>query len=444
MHDPAVEEIGEPPSLDRSGRPRGPDRVHELVGDDPEEDRPAQDGRQLLPRPHVRDQRDQDCAVEEEPRVGRVAQELERDRDHDRPDHDARLAAGAAQDHHRVERDQERQVEVLREDAELDGGEDRSGEPCRGGAEHEREDLHPVDRDAHHLGRERVLAQRPPRPAGARLVQQVEADEHEREHDERQPEVALRRTELDPEDLHRVEARDPIRAAGEVRGRVVPGQRDPVRIRGQDDEDLREEQGDDREVVADQAPRRQAEHEPEQRRRDHHDHDRHLGGPVDAELLGRENRVGVGAEAVEGDVAEVEQAGVAHDDVEAERQQAEEDGVDRDADDVVRVGHERHERGQADDDRQARPRRHPVERADERCRPAGPQRRALALASHPLVDADPWAGLGCGRRLGCAGVVRPGHQTFWMSPRPSSPDGRTSRIAIRIEKTKKSWKVDET
>ena len=226
-------------------------------------------------------------------------------------------------------------------------------------------------------------------------------------------------------------------------GRVVPGQRDPVRIRGQDDEDLREEQGDDREVVADQAPRRQAEHEPEQRRRDHDDHDRHLGGPVDAELLGGEDRVGVRAEAVEGDVAEVEQAGVAHDDVEAERQQTEEDGVDRDADDVVRVGHERHERGQADDDRQARPRRHAVERADERCRPAGPQRRALSFARHPLVDADPWPGLRLGD-LRRTAVLAPGHQTFWMSPRPSSPDGRTSRIAIRIEKTKKSWKVDET
>ena len=41
-------------------------------------------------------------------------------------------------------------------------------------ADGERQQLQPVHRHRHHLGRELVLAQRPPRAAGARLVQEIE------------------------------------------------------------------------------------------------------------------------------------------------------------------------------------------------------------------------------------------------------------------------------
>ncbi len=79
------------PAGRRTCRPRScrdvpgrPDRVHQLVGDDAEERPSRRSDRRQRPGPHERDQAEQDRAVEEPARVGGVAQELERDVDHDR------------------------------------------------------------------------------------------------------------------------------------------------------------------------------------------------------------------------------------------------------------------------------------------------------------------------------------------------------------------------
>ncbi len=74
-----------------------------------------------------RDEREQDDDVEEAARVAGVAEHLEQDADDDRAEHDPGLAAGAAEDDHRVDGDQQRELEVLREDAAVE----RRGERAR-------------------------------------------------------------------------------------------------------------------------------------------------------------------------------------------------------------------------------------------------------------------------------------------------------------------------
>ena len=120
-----------------------------------------------------------------------------------------------------------------------------------------------------------------------------------------------------------VDVEDPERAAGDV----LPVRRHRL-------EELQEEQRHDREVVAREAPRRQAEHET--RERADHDDERHRDErrQVDAVVRRVEQRVRVRADAVERDVAEVEEAAPADDDVEAEREQHVEDGLERDLPDV--------------------------------------------------------------------------------------------------------------
>ena len=73
----------------------------------------------------------------------------------------------AAEDDDGVDRDQEAYVVVAGKRAGLNGAEDRAGESRRRRAEHEGEQLQPVDRHAHHLCRQRVLAQRAPGPSRA-------------------------------------------------------------------------------------------------------------------------------------------------------------------------------------------------------------------------------------------------------------------------------------
>ena len=58
-------------------------------------------------------------------------------------------------------------LEVLRREQRPAEGADR-------GAEAERHDLQLVDRDRHRRRRQRVIAQRAPRPAGSRGVEQVQ------------------------------------------------------------------------------------------------------------------------------------------------------------------------------------------------------------------------------------------------------------------------------
>ena len=97
-------------------------------------------------------------------------------------------------------------------------------------------------------------------------------------------------------------------------GRTV-GEVDPV----EDDQpdDLAEAQGDDGEIVAAQTQHREAEQDAEGRRQHAGERQHH---PEAQAVLRAEQRVGVGADGVEGDVAEIEQARQTDHDVEAPAQ----------------------------------------------------------------------------------------------------------------------------
>ena len=82
-------------------------------------------------------------------------------------------------------------------------------------------------------------------------------------------------------------------------------------------DDLAESHGDDGEIVAAQPQHRKAEDDAPERGEDAGE--RQADPEREAEML-RQERVGIGADRVEGDVAEVEQAGEADDDVQAPAQ----------------------------------------------------------------------------------------------------------------------------
>ena len=164
---------------------------------------------------------------------------------------------------------------------------------------------------------------------------------------------------------------------------------------------------------------------------------------MDAELRRREHRERVGADPVEGDIAEVEEPGEADDDVQPQREQHVEQGVEADADDVLVRRHGRQQSGDDGEGREERRLRDAVEltlKARAFC-PAFGRR-------DPFVDADPRpvelvrdvrnpgdAGLGDQRVVG--------HQTFCTAARPSSPLGRAIMTTIRMQNTTASENVVE-
>jgi len=81
---------------------------------------------------------------------------------------------------------------------------------------------------------------------------------------------------------------------------------------------LQEEERDDREVVADEPTRGEAEEQPDQSGEGRHCRKRSQRRPVDSVVLRRDERVAVRTDAEVRDVAEVEQAGEADDDVQTE------------------------------------------------------------------------------------------------------------------------------
>ena len=213
-------------------------------------------------------------------------EELERHGDHERPQDHAAQAAEAAEDDDRVDGDEDRDVEVARRDGSEERREHAAREardPC---SDAESEELEPVDRNAHRLRRERVLAKRTQGTARAGFAQEVEADQDDDSCHE-QHEVLLRpRDELVAEEADGVDVGDPVRPAREP----LAGDLGIRRVH-EDDERLPEEQRHDRQVVAEEPARRDAEEEPEQRRGD--DDERHGDDrrPVDPVVLRREERV---------------------------------------------------------------------------------------------------------------------------------------------------------
>src|SRR5207248_6306222 len=161
--------------------------------------------------------------------------------------------------------------------------------------------------------------------------------------------------------------------------------------------------------------------ESDQRGEDDDDRGRRVGRPVVARVAGGEEAVRVRAEAVEGDVTKVEEAGEADDDVQSEAEQDVQEREDAEARERVAAGEDREEGRRDDEDRETAERREALpDREDEPAEPGRPLTPALMLRD-PLVDAD-------ARTVGGVGAlweVGLGHQTFLMSARPSRPLGRT-------------------
>ena len=148
-------------------------------------------------------------------------------------------------------------------------------------------------------------------------------DDDGEHHREQQVVVLDRAVEAEAAESERVDAGDALRAVGDVhRARQVVEE---------DADDLAEAERDDGEVVAAQLERRRAEQHAEQRGDRRADRQDHPERQVQAELRAGEQRVDVGADGVERDVAEVEQAGEADDDVQAQREHDVEDREVRDA-----------------------------------------------------------------------------------------------------------------
>ncbi|MCY1435761.1 hypothetical protein D9M71_518680 [compost metagenome] len=112
-----------------------------------------------------------------------------------------------------------------------------------------------------------------------------------------------------------------------------------VQVVHEDADDLAEAQGDDRQVIAAQLEHRRADQHPadgcgHRRQWDDHPHrpvQHALDQASQLQVRRSEQGVQVGADGVEADVAHVKQAGVADDDVQAQRQQHVEHGEAKDA-----------------------------------------------------------------------------------------------------------------
>ena len=233
--------------------------------------------------------------------------------------------------------------------------------------------------------------------------------------------------DLVAEEVQLVDVREAVRAAGQVDVTEVR-EVDPIRVVREEDERLPEEEGHDGEVVADEPARRQADEQPEHGGRERDDGDRRLGLPVVVELGRGEDAVAVGAEADEGDVAEVEQPGVPDDDVEAEPHQPVQERVDGVTGHVLLRHHERKEGGRDDEHAELRDRRQKLPRpAGDACEPS-PAPPALLVRGDPLVDAD-------ARRVGDVGRLREVHQTLRIAARPRRPLGRSRMTRIRNANT---------
>ena len=226
-------------------------------------------------------------------------------------------------------------------------------------------------------------------------------------------------SQLDPEGLDRVDPGDPVRPAQLGRRHVV----------GELDECLAEEQRHDGQVVAEQPPGRQPDGQPEERRADHHDRQRQPVRQVDAvgaELGRGEQREPVRAEAEERDVAEVEQPGPAHHDVQPHRQQRDHQRVDADLQLETAQAEQRQGQAGQPGDRQPGPPADPL---------GPPAARRRARTAGTRAGAPAWPPTRRPRPSAPADRRSSARHTFCNWARPSSPLGRISITTIRIPNT---------
>ena len=373
------------PDRDRAADAASPDGADDLVHDDAEGCEARYQRGEQPPRPELGKQPENHGCVEHPAGMVGRPQYLEQDIHDDSAEGNAPEAARAPEDHHGVDRDQKRERERVREHTLVVGAVHGTGEPGDAGSHRDGEETEPLDRDSHHLRREWVFTERTPGAPGAGPVDVVEQDRDDGDAGGRDEDViGWRVAQHVPEDPEPVDVVDARRPARDV---VRSGETEPVprvAVGREVVEDLEEEEHDDREVVAAQPPRRESEDEAEQDRG--RDDDRHglPGRPVEVVVGRRQLGEEIGREAVEDDVAEVEDAGPADRDVQAHGEQDVEQRVGVDADHIparAELGNrarDSYERSEQDDARR------PVRQAEQTAGACG----ALARAAHPLVDAD--------------------------------------------------------
>ena len=224
-------------------------------------------------------------------------------------------------------------------------------------ADQVRQRLQPHQRDAHRRGRVLVLADRDPGAPEARVAQQQRGRDRDPEQHERGPVVPGRVHLLDEvagqerqRAVHAVAEAEAVDAGQAERAVRQVEAADVVAVAHELRDDLAEAERHDGEVVAAQAQRGQADQHAEQGREDRGDQDHAPGREVDperalghraaedpaaravqaaAELLRRQPAGHVGAAGEERHVAEVEQAGVADDDVQPDAHDRERDDHER-------------------------------------------------------------------------------------------------------------------
>ncbi len=113
----------------------------------------------------------------------------------------------------------------------------------------------------------------------------------------------------------------PNRCASSMRA-IPAGRWSPIEIVHQHADDLAEAKRDDGEIVAAQPQHRNAGAICRRGRQTAADQQHECKGQVDVELARGQQRPGIGADGVEGDIAEVEQAGIADDDVQPQARMA--------------------------------------------------------------------------------------------------------------------------
>src|SRR5919198_382910 len=360
-------------------------------------------------------------------------QHLEVEDGHDRgAEHGARNGAHPSEDHHGQDADRLEKRERLRVDEHLLGREHHAHDAREGGAAREGQELHPHERHPHRPRRQLVLADRLPGPADVRVLEPaVGEDDHD--HDEQDEKVEVLAIGQ-PERRGRAgDRRDALRTVREVDGLVE--------VVGEHADHLAEAERDDGEVVAVQAEHREAEEDPGDRRHEESDEQEGeepragQGEPAAAEddvgVRRAEDGPGIRADGEERDVAEVEQARQADDDVEAERQRREDPDLRRHLEVVAVEGPDQGHQQQQGDPEEAdpEPRRDPCQIDEEQ--------RALEREEG---EDRAWRARDGEAREGDGGrgenPVKAHARSRTISP--SRPLGRKMRITMSIEKAKMS------
>ncbi len=204
------------------------------------------------------------------------------------------------------------------------------------------------------------------------------------------------------EEAERVDVEDPVRPTGQV------GAEELIAVRRHGQEELEEEERHDGEVVACETARRQAEQESDDGPDDDYGRDGEDGRQMDAVLLGAEERIGIRADAVERDVAEVEQAAPADDDVQPEREQHVERDVERHSAHVSAVVCDRKQSDEGDERGQPGPPGNSLKALLDHTEAAAASGEVSPVPRDPLVLSDRGAGraLRLGRLL--RSLERPG------------------------------------